>query len=284
MQCRNNLKQLGLGIHQFEAARGILPNLLHPWRELASYVGAPQFTKLYHNYVIWHYSGRIGPEPDYQTTPAVFLCPSDELMEPGLYVTNYLLSNGSGFSQGRGVWALHAPESKAITDGLSATVLASERLLILMRDVPPNEAQLRALRRADPRRVIRLADRSYRPEEIDEFVRFCLNSKSRETANLAFPYYDPRIFNVTMPFTHVIGPNLPSFSNRSSTYKQGQEDPHRDPWDQTMDSAWPATSRHPGGVNALFADGSVKFINDQIDLKTWWALGTAAAGDSAGDF
>jgi prepilin-type N-terminal cleavage/methylation domain-containing protein/prepilin-type processing-associated H-X9-DG protein len=35
-----------------------------------------------------------------------------------------------------------------------------------------------------------------------------------------------------------------------------------------------ATSRHPGGVNVGFADGSVKFIKDTIAAPTWWALGT----------
>jgi prepilin-type N-terminal cleavage/methylation domain-containing protein/prepilin-type processing-associated H-X9-DG protein len=35
-----------------------------------------------------------------------------------------------------------------------------------------------------------------------------------------------------------------------------------------------ATSNHPAGVNVCFGDGSVKFIKDAIDLKTWWALGT----------
>ena len=33
------------------------------------------------------------------------------------------------------------------------------------------------------------------------------------------------------------------------------------------------------GVNACFADGSVHFISDSINLATWQALGTRAAGD-----
>ena len=41
----------------------------------------------------------------------------------------------------------------------------------------------------------------------------------------------------------------------------------------------PATSFHPGGVNALFADGSVRFIKDTISKPTWWALGTRANGE-----
>ena len=38
-------------------------------------------------------------------------------------------------------------------------------------------------------------------------------------------------------------------------------------------------SRHPGGVNALMTDGSVRFIKDSINRVTWWALGTRAGGE-----
>jgi prepilin-type N-terminal cleavage/methylation domain-containing protein/prepilin-type processing-associated H-X9-DG protein len=41
----------------------------------------------------------------------------------------------------------------------------------------------------------------------------------------------------------------------------------------------PPTSNHPGGVNVCFADGSVRFIKDTIQLQTWWAIGTRAGGE-----
>jgi prepilin-type N-terminal cleavage/methylation domain-containing protein/prepilin-type processing-associated H-X9-DG protein len=40
-----------------------------------------------------------------------------------------------------------------------------------------------------------------------------------------------------------------------------------------------ADSRHPGGINTLMTDGSVKFIKDSINRATWWALGTKANGE-----
>jgi prepilin-type N-terminal cleavage/methylation domain-containing protein/prepilin-type processing-associated H-X9-DG protein len=41
-----------------------------------------------------------------------------------------------------------------------------------------------------------------------------------------------------------------------------------------------ANSYHSGGVNVCFADGSVKFIKDSIAYPTWWALGTRANGET----
>jgi len=39
------------------------------------------------------------------------------------------------------------------------------------------------------------------------------------------------------------------------------------------------SSFHSGGVNVCFADGSVKFIKDSVNLMTWVALGTRAGGE-----
>jgi len=40
-----------------------------------------------------------------------------------------------------------------------------------------------------------------------------------------------------------------------------------------------ATSLHPGGCNVGFADGSVHFIKSSISMQTWWSLGTRADGE-----
>ena len=40
-----------------------------------------------------------------------------------------------------------------------------------------------------------------------------------------------------------------------------------------------ANSNHPGGANVLMGDGSVKFIKSTIQPNIWWALGTRAGGE-----
>jgi prepilin-type processing-associated H-X9-DG protein len=39
-------------------------------------------------------------------------------------------------------------------------------------------------------------------------------------------------------------------------------------------------SRHPGGVNAVFCDGSVHFMPDEIDITVWRNLGWIADGNT----
>jgi prepilin-type N-terminal cleavage/methylation domain-containing protein/prepilin-type processing-associated H-X9-DG protein len=43
-----------------------------------------------------------------------------------------------------------------------------------------------------------------------------------------------------------------------------------------VDDFW---SWHPQGANFLMVDGSVRLINDTINPRTWWALGTRAGGE-----
>jgi len=40
-----------------------------------------------------------------------------------------------------------------------------------------------------------------------------------------------------------------------------------------------ASSRHPGGVNVAFADGSVKFVKDTVNPVAWYALATPKGGE-----
>jgi prepilin-type processing-associated H-X9-DG protein len=40
-----------------------------------------------------------------------------------------------------------------------------------------------------------------------------------------------------------------------------------------------ARSKHPGGVNVTFCDGSVKFIKDSVNIVTYNALSSSKGGE-----
>jgi prepilin-type processing-associated H-X9-DG protein len=50
------------------------------------------------------------------------------------------------------------------------------------------------------------------------------------------------------------------------------------PW-SGMASVVAASSKHPGGVNTAFCDGSVKFIKSSVSFQTWAAVGTRNGGE-----
>src|SRR5581483_3815665 len=56
-------------------------------------------------------------------------------------------------------------------------------------------------------------------------------------------------------YWHILPPNRKS-CNAASPY----------------DSAITAASYHPGGVNVLLLDGSVKFVKSTVNFRTWYAL------------
>jgi prepilin-type processing-associated H-X9-DG protein len=62
-------------------------------------------------------------------------------------------------------------------------------------------------------------------------------------------------------------------------------DPYR-PWTAaaTGTETCAARSLHAGGVHVLLADGSVRFVSDNIALPTWRALLTIGSGETIGDF
>jgi prepilin-type processing-associated H-X9-DG protein len=40
-----------------------------------------------------------------------------------------------------------------------------------------------------------------------------------------------------------------------------------------------ATSMHPGGINVLFGDGTVRFVKNSVSAPVWWGVGTTAGNE-----
>ncbi|MCI0360682.1 MAG: DUF1559 domain-containing protein [Planctomycetaceae bacterium] len=52
-------------------------------------------------------------------------------------------------------------------------------------------------------------------------------------------------------------------------------------WDRGI---FPARSMHPGGVNAVLGDGSVRFVANTVDLLTWQRVGNRQDGQPTGEY
>jgi prepilin-type N-terminal cleavage/methylation domain-containing protein/prepilin-type processing-associated H-X9-DG protein len=65
--------------------------------------------------------------------------------------------------------------------------------------------------------------------------------------------------------------------NRKSCYYSDVNGPGPSP--PVFQHMLAAGSSHPGGVNVLFGDGSVRFIKDTVSYNIWYAIGTRAGGE-----
>jgi prepilin-type N-terminal cleavage/methylation domain-containing protein/prepilin-type processing-associated H-X9-DG protein len=48
---------------------------------------------------------------------------------------------------------------------------------------------------------------------------------------------------------------------------------------QKLPYAWRVSSLHPGGVNMTMGDGSVRFFKNTVNIYTWWAVQTISNGE-----
>ena len=76
-------------------------------------------------------------------------------------------------------------------------------------------------------------------------------------------------YGATMIYSHTQGPN-----RTSCVYHDINEDGRGT---ITMISA---SSNHPGGVNVLFMDGSVRFVKNSVNFRPWYAIATPHNGES----
>jgi prepilin-type N-terminal cleavage/methylation domain-containing protein len=259
MSCSNNMKQLGLGAHNYHDARGELPPMMGPsgccWGTWAIPI-MPYIEQdnLFRRYVNWGGNDSTGPR--YSSAPnttnvtnqrlKVFTCPSDTDRRPfgNLTNNNYAVCAGSGGTSrntgtingigvGGGMFDGVALTRKIkltdVGDGLTNTVMFGEVL--------QGEG-------SDLRGFIWWGDAS-----------------AMSTYNVP---------NSTLPdriYTSVYCNNQP---------QRGMPCAVSDSSNPTM---FLSRSRHSGGVMTGLGDGSVRFTSNSITATTWRAMGTANGGE-----
>ena len=76
-------------------------------------------------------------------------------------------------------------------------------------------------------------------------------------------------FGGTMAYSHTNLPNRYAFD-----YKDNYED------GRAMSTLINASSNHPGGVNVLFMDGSVRFVKSSVSPQPWYAIATPDSNET----
>ena len=77
--------------------------------------------------------------------------------------------------------------------------------------------------------------------------------------------------------TLIYDPNSPTFSDAVAALNYT---PYYPSGGQGIDCLWGPSSRHAGGANHLFADGSVRYLLDQVDAIVYAAQTTRAGGEA----
>jgi len=310
-QCVNNLKQLGLAVHNYASSYGCFPPQCSgpevagtysynsgwtfgwPVAVLPQMEQQPVFNAFnFYNFAIDPANSTVG-----YTQLAMLLCPSDDASKQPQYPwasLNYHGNNGgpgilqrfTGTMVGTGKWAAHpnlGPISLAsVTDGTSNTALFSERLMGVFGANATTGAFMPTASGPDSLRGFfevsgGAATDVQDPNSLTATMSFYNACKSLPGSTVAknsqcIGHYWTRGYYVhgTNMYNHYGTPNTNACHNQATETTQV--------W--RIDSGIaPPTSRHSGGVNVGFADGSVKFVKNSVNLQAWWALGTRNKGE-----
>jgi prepilin-type N-terminal cleavage/methylation domain-containing protein/prepilin-type processing-associated H-X9-DG protein len=292
-KCLNNLKQLGLAMHNYHDSNNCFPPgrgsgpfgpAGTPWeawwilsvsyQSLAYYEQGNLFQefearKNETRAIFWETTG--GPA---RQRLSVFICPSSRLLGNGFPGTNYLWSTGSMIESGgcntvpRGANGIIAQDvcrrMAEITDGTSNTILAGEY-------IPGVDAASGFKAVAS----ITVANRAF-PTKAELDVIAAAPAARLLTNNgrwWAHHTHTNALFNTGAP------PNWKCQNGAGGAGVGGAGLA----WDSCLGIV-PSRSQHPGGVNACFADGSVRFVRDTVELLTWQRLGNIGDGQVLGDF
>ena len=296
MSCANNLKQIGLAMHNYaDTYREVLPNAgwtgigypndYSPLAKLLPFAEQANLQDLIDFSINMGHPGKTdlpaALQPAAGTVVPMFLCPSDgeqplhdTTLPSGTIIpvagTNYAMNQGSGldgayhpgFADADGLCWVNANVKLAwITDGTTNTLAFTESLRGPCPDNAPDLA---------PTPDVQV----YRGS-IGDYSLFPTLPDLADSGGL-----DAVLPNIT----GWNGSRL-SFWLRGSSptgpVMNGLLTPNHDAPDFVFKSAkiTGARSRHPGGVNACFADGSVDFISETVERDTWHAMWTRAGGE-----
>ncbi len=282
MKCQNNLKQLGLAMHNHESALGVFPQgrngyprVVSAPARLLAYVEQENLQKL----IDPNGTLAVGGQNDLagKNRVGLFVCPSDPqngvVNGSAYFGTNYVACNGTGavfdasgnitsytkIADGNGVFAQVPVRIADITDGTSNTAAFSESTLgngAAVTGVPTDPQTIR--------RVVLEVAGGNDPTPTD-----CQSGNGVWNPRRGEQWINGHFGNTL--YNHFYTPN------QTAKWDCGNASHNK--------ALTSARSAHSGGVNLLLCDGSVRFVRDSVPETVWRAVGTRAGGEVVpGDF
>jgi len=281
MECTNHLKQLALGMLNYESARKGFPPAAISW-EPAEYGSRGPGT--WYDDHGWY--SQIGPYIEQQAwydsidfrvsfsherndrprrqMIGLFACPSDKGIQRNEWDSttwarvraNYVVNFGNtnyGQTAKAGVlfggapftYRRHTPMSE-LTDGTSNTLMMSEILAL---------------------------------PELSSQCHGCWGGPLSDLSTSL----GGQTFEGWLPPNSPVGDEVARLIVAAEYYRKNGI-PVPTPASDSKLQSFAARSHHPGGVQAALCDGSVHFFNSTIDLAVWRALSTAAGGETPGQW
>lgn len=282
--CANQLRQLGIASHNYESAHGHFPSgsvakefpadpqhvwTFYRWSALAQLTPYLENTAVYNalDLSVPLYGSNFGVRPENAVAVNAFvpefLCPADQprRLSEGFGPTSYAACAGSGIGGGTprdtdGMFFVNsATRVSQITDGASKTASFSESIL------------------GDPQ------TNNHDPQTEYKFSFLAPVSEPMCRGTVQWNVSDPRGFAWangefrTALYNHRMTPNSTT-PDCMGVQIGGTAQTRYTPY------GWrTARSRHPGGANVALADGSLRFVGDEIDPVVWEAMSTTAGMD-----
>ena len=295
-QCVNNLKQLGIAMHNYHDVHGVVPQGHGPtgWpNDFSAHTMLLPFMEATNIYNSINFASALYPtdsgcpanQTSYKAQLNVLICPSDtNRLTTALGTFNYTANAGSNascffsgtpsdgpFGHGAGDFyqstGFDAVGFNKILDGLSNTAGFSERVRGIGNDAEEVKTVYDGL---NPSSTVFDAQPAPTPDIPQATYTKCKLVSTVAPAALAQTLSSSVLWyrgvSGTTLYNHAMTPNGTNcnFHPHGAAYGVG---------------AFPPSSRHPGGVNITFMDGSVRFVKSTINTSAWWGIGTEAGGE-----
>jgi len=296
-QCVNNLKQIGIGLHNYSDSfstfpigreRGPIDGQGRCFSAYAMVLPFLEQTSAY-NAINFSLSPDVGPTNAAQAenttvmnqTLAALLCPSDKFqkLQGDNGVHNYPLSTGNTYALSpsnpadlpiNGIFYENSATRFAdVTDGTANTVCVAETV----RSDLGGPTTWDGVSATNGFVLTQGNNNSTAGPMLTDYTGQCHGAGLllQQTRGSRWIYGAPG----HSMYNHIRPPNSKDVDCRGGV-----------PHSSRVAALWNALSlnvaahsRHPGGVNALAVDGSVRFVKDSIDTRSWQALGSRNGGE-----